>query len=48
MKKLKILAALCLVFCLTAVNVSAAGAYNWYCKRAKGGARPEAEPDMEE
>lgn len=46
MKKLKIFAALCLCLCLSAVNVSAANAYNWYCKRAQGGARPEAEADM--
>ncbi|MBQ9746886.1 MAG: polysaccharide deacetylase family protein [Clostridia bacterium] len=46
MKKIKIFLALLLCFCLSAANVSAANAYNWYCKRAKGGARPEAEADM--
>lgn len=46
MKKIKILLALLLCFCLSAVSVHGANAYNWYCKRAKGGARPEAEPDM--
>jgi peptidoglycan-N-acetylmuramic acid deacetylase len=46
MKKLKISAAVFLILCLTAVNIGAANAYNWYCKRAKCGARPEAEPSM--
>jgi len=46
MKKIKILTALCLIFCFSAVGAHGANAYNWYCKRAKGGARPEAEPDM--
>ena len=46
MKKLKISAALCLILCLTVTGVYAANAYNWYCKRAKGGARPDAEPSM--
>ena len=47
MKKVKFFAALLLVFCLTAANAYAAGnVYNWYCKRAKGGARPETEPSM--
>ena len=46
MKKIKILLALCLCFCLSAVSVHGASAYNWYCKRAKGGARPTAEADM--
>jgi peptidoglycan-N-acetylmuramic acid deacetylase len=46
MKKFKIIAAVCLIFCLTANTAFAANAYNWYCKRAKGGARPEAEPGM--
>ena len=46
MKKLKILTAFLLLFCFSAVSTSAANAYNWYCKRAKCGARPEAEPSM--
>ena len=46
MKKFKIFLALCLCLCFAAVSVHGANAYNWYCKRAKGGARPAAEPDM--
>lgn len=46
MKIFKIFLALCLCLCFTAFSVHGANAYNWYCKRAKCGARPQAEPSM--
>ena len=46
MKKLKILAASCLLLCFLVGTAYGANAYNWYCKRARGGARPEAEPSL--
>ncbi len=47
MKKIKIIALFCaLAFVFTIQAYAASGAYNWYCKRAKNHARPEAEPAM--
>ena len=47
MKHKKFLLLPLLFFCLAfSVSVSAAGAYNWYCKRAKDHARPAAESSL--
>lgn len=47
MKKFKIIALVCaLASVFTLCAHAASGAYNWYCKRAKNHARPEAEASM--
>ncbi len=47
MKKIKLIAVFCALASLLTFSVQAGNdAYNWYCKRAKNHARPEAEAAM--